>query len=87
MVTAGFCSLPGGYWWLLLVTGGHCLLPLVTARSHFKYERLCHCFLGLRLCLTEFYILRFLAAERHYFEESIPLIQNCITRLALINTQ
>ena len=40
VVTAGCCSVLGGYWWLLLVTGGYCSLPLVTARSHFKYERL-----------------------------------------------
>ena len=39
VVTTGYCSLPGGYWWLLLVTGGYCSLPLVTARSHFSYER------------------------------------------------
>ena len=26
-------------WWLLPVTGGYCLLQLVTAPSHFKYER------------------------------------------------
>ena len=35
----GYCSLPGGYRWLLLVTGGYCSLPLVTALSHFQYER------------------------------------------------
>ena len=29
VVTAGYCSLPGGY----------CSIPLVTARSHFYYER------------------------------------------------
>ena len=34
VVTVGYCLLPGGYWWLLLVTGGYCSLPLVTARSH-----------------------------------------------------
>ena len=34
VVTAGYSPLPGGYWWLLLVTGGYCLLPLVTGRSH-----------------------------------------------------
>ena len=35
VVTTGYCSLSGGYWWLLLVTGGYCSLTLVTARSHF----------------------------------------------------
>ena len=35
VVAACYCSLPGGYWWLLLVTGSYCSLPLVTARSHF----------------------------------------------------
>ena len=35
VVSAGYCSLPGGYWWLLLVAGGCCSLPLVTARSYF----------------------------------------------------
>ena len=35
VVTDRYCSLSGGYRWLLLVTGGYCLLPLVTARSHF----------------------------------------------------
>ena len=34
--TAGYYSLLGGYWWLLLVTGGYCSLPLVTARSTFS---------------------------------------------------
>ena len=38
----GYCSLPSGYywlqhvtWWLLIVTGGYCSLPLATTRSHF----------------------------------------------------
>ena len=35
VITARYCSLLGGYWWLLLVTGGYCSLPLVTARSKF----------------------------------------------------
>ena len=35
VVTACYCSLLDGYWWLLLVTGGYCLLPLVSARSYF----------------------------------------------------
>ena len=35
VVTACYCSLLRGYWWLLLFTGGYCSLPLVTARSHF----------------------------------------------------
>ena len=26
-------------WWLMLVTGGYCWLPLVAARSHFQYEQ------------------------------------------------
>ena len=40
VVTARYCSLLGGYWWLLLVPGGYCCsLWLVTARSYFKYER------------------------------------------------
>ena len=30
-----WCLLLGGYWRSLLVTGFYCLLPLVTARSHF----------------------------------------------------
>ena len=28
VITAGYCSLPGGYWWLLLVTGGYYSFPL-----------------------------------------------------------
>ena len=35
MVIAGYCLFPGVYWWLLLATGGYCLLPLVSARYHF----------------------------------------------------
>ena len=35
VVTAGYCPLPGGYWWLLLVSSGYYSSPLVTARSHF----------------------------------------------------
>ena len=35
VVTASYCSLPSGYWWLPLVTGGYRSLPLVTAHSHF----------------------------------------------------
>ena len=35
VVTLRYCSLLGGYWWLLFVTGGYCSLPLVTAHSHF----------------------------------------------------
>ena len=38
VASAGYCLLPGGYWWLLLVTGGDCSFPVVTARSHFQYE-------------------------------------------------
>ena len=29
VVTAGYCSLPGSYWWLLLVTAGSCTFPLL----------------------------------------------------------
>ena len=35
VVAAGYGLLAGGYWWLRLVTGGYCSLPLVTAPSHF----------------------------------------------------
>ena len=35
VVSARYCLLPAGYWWLLLATGGYCSLPLVTARCHF----------------------------------------------------
>ena len=35
VVTGCYWLLLGGYWWLLLVIGGYCLLPLITARSHF----------------------------------------------------
>ena len=34
VVTTGYCTLPGGEWWSLLVSGGYCSLPLVNARSH-----------------------------------------------------
>ena len=33
LITADYCLLPGGYWWLLLVTGGYCWLPLVPTFS------------------------------------------------------
>ena len=33
LITADYCLLPGGYWWLLLVTGGYCWLPLVLTFS------------------------------------------------------
>ena len=43
LLLGGYCSLPSGYywlllgnWWLLIVTGGYCSLPLVTARSTFS---------------------------------------------------
>ena len=49
----GYCLLPSGYYWLLLVTwclllvtGGYCSLPLVTARYHFWYERVPFYILG-----------------------------------------
>ena len=29
----GYCSIPGDYWWLLLVTNGYCSLPLGAVRS------------------------------------------------------
>ena len=35
VVTARYCLLLGAYWWLLLVTGGYCSLPLVIAHSQF----------------------------------------------------
>ena len=35
VVTAGYCSLRVGYWWLQLVTGGYSLLPVVTGRYQF----------------------------------------------------
>ena len=35
VVTAGYCLLPDSYWWLRLVTGGYCSLPLVIAHFHF----------------------------------------------------
>ena len=34
VATASLCSLPGGYWWLLLVTGGYYSLPLDAGRFH-----------------------------------------------------
>ena len=33
VVNAGYCSLPGGYWWLLVVAGGYCSLLLVPTFS------------------------------------------------------
>ena len=36
-VTAGCSLLPGGYWWLLLVTGGYCSLLLVPTFSMNAY--------------------------------------------------
>ena len=35
VVAAGYCSLLGSYWFLLLVTGDYCSFPLITACSHF----------------------------------------------------
>ena len=35
VLNAGYCLLPGGYWWLLLVTGGYCSFPLLLQ----QYER------------------------------------------------
>ena len=29
VVTGGYYSLPGGYWWLLIVTARYCLFPLL----------------------------------------------------------
>ena len=29
VIAAGYCSLPGGYWWLLVVTARYCFFPLL----------------------------------------------------------
>ena len=51
----GYCSLPSGNYWLVFVTGGYCLLPLVTARSHFWYELKLQYFMQWRCSSTKFF--------------------------------
>ena len=36
VLNAGYCLLPGGYWWLLLVTGGYRSFPLLVVWTN-KY--------------------------------------------------